>query len=198
MITSVELMRFYLCINDLLSRRLFLGEWSDLICYPETIELRDNDIAGGLKPIKGLDRHSAFHLAGFLLSEEMRREVNHVFQAVQVGEGKKTAPVIASQFLFSGKTTLEFTYRAIRFTAPDGDSEEKPKWRRFVTKIHFCWHPFPFQYCRAHPQIHPEQGKNKYDVTLPPMNLSPTGAKSTPPGGGGDGVFKNDKADKGG
>lgn len=181
-IPSVELMRFYLCTHDVLARTLFLGEWNDLIWDGGTHDLPNNGIEVGLNSVRGLTYDAAFILGRYLKSDHMRREVDRIINSIQ-RSFPKLEPAIESQFPFAGKTELSVSYKGMSYKGRDADGKEVLRWRKFITRIHSCTHPFPFGDCHPNPKINPAQGKNADDESLPPIAIPPKGPSPKVQGG---------------
>jgi hypothetical protein len=189
-IPALELMRFYLCTHTLLARALFFGEWRDLIWVAGTHEMTDGSIEVGLRNVRGYTYNAAFVLGRYLKSVEMQDMVHHVFQAMQLADRNNQEPRIGCTFPFKDETDLQVTFKWIPFEKVVNGKKEV-RYRRFVTQITSCTHPFPFKECFPSPEVNPLKGENADSPDLKEMEFPP-GRKVVPAEPeGGEGLLEH-------
>lgn len=166
LIPCIEVIRFFFCTSSLFSTHLFSNAWSDLIwekgCSTDDLP---HSVTVGSNPINGLDVNDHKYLAFMLTSAKTKSAVQQIFQTLQATRvDPGFGPALQCPFPFDEHTRIEADVIPIQTGTKLGG-------RNFVTRLHHCSRPIPFEICYANPILNPNQGKNHDSPDLIPMNV---------------------------
>ena len=166
LIPCIEVIRFFFCTSSLLSTHLFSSAWADLIwekgCSTDDLP---HSVTVGSYLVNGLDVNDHKYLAFMLTSAKTKSAAQQIFQTLQATRvAPGFGPALQCPFPFDEHTRIEADVIPIRTGTKLGG-------RNFVTRLHHCSRPIPFEFCYANPTLNPNQGKNHDSPDLVPMNV---------------------------